>query len=89
MATDNFLNGDLFIKAFERVFALEFLQLCRGILVKELVDGKITTTYSDIDLVFVNPNVDFLGSELVDTVAFTHEHDFKLLTVWEVVNILS
>ena len=89
MATDHFLDGYFFIETFERIFAFELFELSWCVLVKELIYGKITTPYADSDLVLKNLHVDFLCSELVDTVALTHEHDLEFLSVREIVDVLG
>jgi hypothetical protein len=89
MASYNFLDSNLFVKALERVFTLEFFQLSRCVLVKELVNGQISTANTDINLVLVYSNMNFLGAKLIDSVTLTHEHDLELLSVGEVVNVFG
>lgn len=50
MALDDFLRKHALTEAFERVFALEFLQLCRRELVQKLIDGQVASAYSDLNL---------------------------------------
>jgi len=75
--------------AFKRVVTAVLLELNRGVLVKELIDGEVTTSNSDVDLVLVHTDGNTLGTELVDTVTLTHEHNLQLLSVREVVDVLS
>ena len=58
-------------------------------MVQELVNGKETATDTDVNAVHVNTDDDTLGSELVNTLGLTHEHDLELLAVGVVVDVLS
>jgi len=87
--SSDLLHGHSFVVAFERVIASVFLELNRSVLIKELIDGQVTATNSDVDLVLVHTDGDTLGTELVDTVTLTHEHNLQLLSVREVVDVLS
>jgi len=71
------------------IFTFQFFKLTRCVLVEELVNGEVTTTDTDVDLVFFNSDADLLATELVDTLTLTHEHDFQLLAVRVVVYVLS
>ena len=83
------MKGDSVGHAAERVLALENLELGWSVLIKELVDREETTADTDLNLVLNTLNHDALGAELVDTFAFSHEHDLELLPVWIVVNVLG
>ena len=61
------LHGHLLVEPVHGVLSLELLQLLGRVLVKELVDAEVTAAHADVDLVVVHSHVDFLGSELVDT----------------------
>ena len=76
-------------EASKRVVRGKLLKLDGGVLVQELIDGEVTSTNTDVDLVLVNSDSDSLGSELVDTIGLSHEHDLQLLSVGEVVDVLS
>jgi len=77
------------LEALHWVLALKFFKLNWSVLVQELVNGEETTTDTDVDSVLVNLDQDTLASELVDTLAFTHEHDLQPVPVWVVVDVLS
>ena len=81
------MNSNLFLESSNWVFSLEFLKLNGSVLVEEFIDGKVATTNSDVDSVHVNSDGDSLGSELVDTFAFSHEEDLQLLSFREVVDV--
>jgi hypothetical protein len=85
----SFLNGDLLRELLQRVVSRLLLELDRGILVNELVDGHVTTTDANLNLVLDDFHLNTLGSELVDTGAFAHEHDLELGSVRVVVDVLS
>jgi len=84
----NFLDRDGLVEASERVVSLKLLELDRGVLVKELINGKVTSTNTDVDLVSINSDGDSLGSELVDAITLSHEHNLELLSIGEVVDVL-
>ena len=83
------LNRHLLIEAFEGVIAFELLKFNGSVLVKELINRQVATTNSDVNLVGVDTDGNTLGTELIDSIALTHEHDLKLLSVREVVDVLS
>ena len=70
------------------VLAFENLELRGSVLIKELVDGEEATTNLDLDLVPGALYEDTLGAELVDALGLAHEHDFQLLAVGVVVDVL-
>ena len=49
----------------------------------------INENNSDVNLVGVDTDGNTLGTELIDSITLTHEHDLKLLSVREVVDVLS
>ena len=68
---------------------LKFFQFPNSVLLKEFINGKVATTNADVDLVLVNSDGDSLGTELVDTIGLSHEHNLELLSVGEVVDVLG
>ena len=70
------------------VLAFEDLKLRGSVLIKELVDGEEATTNLDLDLVPGALDEDTLGAELVDALGLAHEHDFQLLAVGVVIDVL-
>ena len=42
-----------------------------------------------VNLIFVNSDSDSLGAELVDSLAFSHEHNFQFLSLGIIVNELG
>ena len=83
------LDGGGLAESSERVLTSKLLELNGSVLVKELIDGEVTTTNADVDLVLVNSDGDSLGTELVNTIGLSHEHDLQLLSVGEVVDVLG
>jgi len=83
------LDGSGLAETSEGVIVGKLLKLDGGVLVQELINGEVTSSDSDVDLVLVNSDSDSLGSELVDTIRLSHEHDLQLLSVGEVVDVLS
>ena len=83
------MNCHLLAPSLKWILSLQLLEFDWGILIKELINGEVTSTNTDVDLVFVNSDSDSLGSELVDTIGLSHEHDLQLLSVGEVVDVLS
>jgi len=83
------LDGGGLAESSEGVLTGKLLELNGGVLVKELIDGEVTSTNTDVDLVLVNSDGDSLGTELVNTVGLSHEHDLQLLSVGEVVDVLG
>ena len=82
------MHSDLFTKSFDGVLPIQLLQFCRRVLVDELVNGKVTATYSNLNVVLFDFDGNALGSELVDALALAHEHDLELSSLWVVVDVL-
>ena len=82
------LDSDPFREASERVSTLELFKLNRGVLVYEFINGQEATTDFDLDLVSFYLDHDALRTEFINTFGLTHEHDFKLLSIWVVVYVL-
>ena len=83
------LDGNFLIESSDWVFSLELLKFDWSILVEEFVDGKVSTTNSDINSIHVYLNGNSLGSKLINTFALSHEKDLQLLSLREVVDIFS
>ena len=86
---DSLLDGNLLGHAFQRILALELLQLSGRVLLKERVDGQVTTADTDLDADSLDLDLDALRSELVDAAGLTHEHDLELVALWVVVDVLG
>jgi len=89
VALHSCLDGYSLTEAVHWVLALKFLKLCRCVLVKEFVNGEETSTNTDVNLVLVDSDVDFLGTELVDTLRLSQEHDLELGPLWVIVDVLG
>ena len=83
------LDGDLLAETLQWVFSLKFLKFYRCILVKELVDGEVAAAHLDLNFVAFDFNHDASRPEFVDTRRLAHKHDFELLPVGVVVDILG
>ena len=89
MPLNSFLKSNFLTEAFKRISSLEFFELCWRELVQEFVNTKVPTTNSDLYLILLDTDVDFLGAELIYACAFSHKHDFELVTIWIVVDEFS
>ena len=85
---DKFLNCDFFAESLQRVHPVQFFKLSRSVLIQELVDGEEATTDLDLDLSTLDFDHDLAGTELVDALRLSHEHDLQLLAIRVVVDIL-
>ena len=88
LVDDGLLHSDLFTESLDGVLPIQLLQFCWRVLVDELVNGKVTATYSDLNVVLFDFDGNALGSELVDALALAHEHDLELSSLWVVVDVL-
>jgi len=86
---DGLLNSYFLAKAFERVLALQLLQLLGRVLVEELVDGEVAAAHPYLDVVLLYFDGDSLRAELVNALGFAHEHDLELGAVGVVVDVLG
>ena len=85
MPLNSFLKSNFLTEAFKRISSLEFFELCWRELVQEFVNTKVPTTNSDLYLILLDTDVDFLGAEFIHACALSHKHDFELITIWVVV----
>jgi len=83
------LDGYSLVESSHWVLSFELLELNWSVLVKELVDREVPSTNSDVDSIHVDSDWDFLGTELVNTLGLSHEEDLQLLSLWEIVDVLS
>jgi hypothetical protein len=83
------LDGSGLAESSEGVLGGKLLKLDGSVLVEELINGEVASTDTDVNLVLVNSDGDSLGSELVDTIGLSHEHNLELLSVGEVVDVLG
>jgi hypothetical protein len=88
MTLNCFWHCYFFRETLHWVSALKFFKLCRSVLIEELINRKITTTNSNVNFVFIDLNSYTFASKLINSFTFTHEHNFQLLTIWVVVDIL-
>ena len=77
------------MESLDRVISFQLLELNGSVLIKELVNRKIPTSNTNLDLIFLDLDCDSLGSELVNTLRLTHEHDLQFTALRIVVDILS
>ena len=82
-------DGDLLGEAFQRILPLHVLQFCRRVLVNKLVNRKVAAADTHINLVLIDSDIDLACAEFVGALGLAHEHDFKFLTIWVVVNVLG
>ena len=85
---ESLLQGDPVGHPAHWVLSLQFLKLNRSVLVKEFVQRKETASDPDLDFVFHTLDRNTLCAELVDTLRLAHKHDFELLPVRVVVDVL-
>lgn len=83
------MDSDFLGELLEGVFSLESVKLNRGVNVKELINGKVSSSYSDDDLALFDSHVDLSGSEEVDSLALSHEHDLEFRSVRVVIDVFS
>ena len=88
MALNRLLDRNLLSKPLQWIAPLNLLELNRRMLVQELVNAHVATAHTDLNLVFLDTNVDFLGTELVYTLCLAHEHQLQLVAIWVVVDEL-
>ena len=89
LADNGLLDGDLLGELLQGVFPFELVELGGGVLVEELVDGEEAAADTDVYLVLLDSDPHSLRSELIDSLALTHEHDLQLLSLRVVVDELS
>ncbi len=83
------MDSNFFAESLQRISPLELLQFLRSVLVQKLIDGEVTASDLDHDLVSGDFDVDATRAELVDTLLFSHEHDLQFLAVGVVVDVLG
>ena len=83
------LDSNLFTESLEWIFSLKFLELNWGVLIKELIKGKISSSNSNLDIVLLNLDSNSLGTKLVNTFRLSHEHDLEFGSFRVVVNELG
>jgi len=88
-ALDRFLNGNPVSHPAEWVLPLKLLELSWSVLVQKLVERKESTTYTDLDVVLFNFDHDSLSTKLVDSLRFSHKHNFEFLAIRVVINVLG
>ena len=89
MANEHFLHCDLFAEALEWISPFEFVQLSRRVLVQELINREIASTYANLDLSAFYLDCNSAGAKLIDACGFAHEHDLEFGAVREVVDVFS
>jgi len=83
---DCFLDGDFFTESLERILSLELFKFNWSVLVQEFVNGEVPSTNSDLDCIFFDLDGNSLGSELVNTFRFSHEHNLQFGSLRIIVN---
>ena len=86
---DRLLESDAIGHAAHGVFAFQLLEFNGCVLIKELVEGEIAAAHLDLNLVSDTAHPDTLSTELVHAFRLPHEHDFQLLAVRVVIDVLS
>ena len=86
---DSFLNCNLLAESFNWILPLQLFKFNWSVLVQEFIDRQISSTNSDFDIVLLNFNSNSLGSELIDTLSLTHEHDLEFGPLWIVIDELG
>ena len=86
---ERLLHGHALVHSAQRVPSLEPGQLCRRVLVQELVHREETAAHLDLDLVLLHADAHLLLPKLVHALRLAHEHDLQLLAVRVVVDILG
>jgi len=89
VASNNLLDGHSLSETFEWISSFKFFKFNGRVLVKELIDGKETATDLNLNLISFNLDHNTSWSKLIDTFRLSEEHNFELLTVWVVVDVLS
>ena len=83
------LQSDTIRHAAHWIFAIKLFELSWSVLVEELIEGEVTSTNLDLNLVTNAAYPYALCAELVHSLRLTHEHDLELLSVGVVVDVLS
>lgn len=83
------VRDNLFRDFLQWVLPSQLFNLARCVLVDKLIDWEIAPANSHNDLVVLHSDVDSLGPEHIDTLAFAVEHDSQSLAVWIVVDVVS
>ena len=89
MINNGLLDSNLLTKSLEWILSLKLLQLNRGILIQELINRKVSSSNSNFDAMVLDLDCYSLGSELVDSLRLTHEHDLEFRSLWVVVDELG
>ena len=75
-------------ESLDGVISLQLFKLNGSVLIKELVNRKVTSANTNLNVIFFNLDCNSLRSKLVDTLRLTHEHDLELLAIGVVVDVL-
>ena len=88
-ALDSFHDWYFLAVSLERIPSLQLLKFHRSVLIKELIDAKVTSSDPDLDLVLLNAHIDSFRAKGVSAIALTHEHNLQFVSVWVVIDELS
>ena len=83
---NSLLNSNFFTESLQRIFSFKFLKFHGSILIKELINWKISTSNSYLDIVFLHFDSDSLSSKLIDTFCFSHKHNLQFCSFWIVID---
>ena len=83
------MDGNFLAESLKGISALELLQFLGSVLVQKFIDGEVTASDLNHDLVSGDFDVDATRAEFVDTLLFSHEHDLEFLAVGVVVDIFG
>ena len=85
---DRLRHGHFFREALEWVAPLQLFEFNWCVLIQELIDRTVATSYANQYTAFLNADVDALRSKRIYTILLAHKHDLKLVAVGEVVDVL-
>ena len=83
------LDSNFFWETLYWVFAVQSLHLNRRILIQELINRKISSANSNLDIILLNLHSNLFGSKLVHAFRFSHEHNLQILPLWIIVDELG
>ena len=70
----------------EWVSTLQLSELVWCVLVQELIDTHVAASDSDLNLVLLDPHVDFLRAKFIHTLTVSHKHYLQFISVRVIVD---
>ena len=83
---NSLLNSNFLTESLQRIFSFKLLKFNWSVLIKELINWKISTTNSYLNVIFLNLDCNSLCTKLIDSFGFSHEHNLQFRSFWIVVN---